>query len=435
MTALSIAIALSLAAPPEREDFRLENGIRATVIRIDGAPREALFTLLPLGLALDDARRAQHSHLLEHLVIRTTDPEGLSAPGLLFNGETQGTTLRLETLAEPARWREALARHERWLAARSFDAAILEREKTSALSEVETTVPRGFTHKWALAAWGQVARHGEAHAAVRGDVLRATVGDMEAYAKRHVGPGPGVRFVAVGPVAAGEIRAALESGIGKIAALPALEKTSPSGGARATAAGDRTATWDLAARHYLEWYQLPDGGPEDRVAALLFATAIGMDPAIASAAKERGGVAFASADLVTPEGRHLAVSSSLAKDADPSRLRAAVRAAIGSILDPPPGLPDVETRLRMLRTEFSGFPDFDALRKARGSAPGAEFLEANLVLGLVAVEESTGLQGAEIERALERLTPERVAAIAKSALAESERRSLVLEPSPSGTGR
>src|SRR5215470_1038349 len=109
--------------------FTLPGGVRVSVWQVAGAKKECAFTLLPLSLVDDDADRAQFAHLVEHMLIRSTDREGLQAGGITFNGETGALGLRLETFADPRDWQPALERHVRWLMADTFDAKVLAREK------------------------------------------------------------------------------------------------------------------------------------------------------------------------------------------------------------------------------------------------------------------------------------------------------------------
>src|SRR5262249_41091222 len=144
--------------------------------------------------------------LVEHMLIRSTDREGLQAGGITFNGETGALGLRLETFADPRDWQPALERHVRWLMADTFDAKVLAREKENIASEEATTTAHGYSHKWAAAAWNQIVCHGREHAAVHGDVARATVDEVRDYVRAKVAPGDGVRIVAVGPVAPESVR-------------------------------------------------------------------------------------------------------------------------------------------------------------------------------------------------------------------------------------
>ena len=107
------ALAAEATAPPEIQLHRsqLDNGIRLVLAQVENAQSQTTFTFLPLTIANDDKDRSQWSHLLEHMLIRTTDPLELHAEGVTFNGETTSMYLRMETFAQPAKWQEALQRH------------------------------------------------------------------------------------------------------------------------------------------------------------------------------------------------------------------------------------------------------------------------------------------------------------------------------------
>jgi hypothetical protein len=53
----------------------LENGIRILAIEFPASAHVSIFSFLPLGLTSDGPGQAQWSHLVEHLVIRSTIPE------------------------------------------------------------------------------------------------------------------------------------------------------------------------------------------------------------------------------------------------------------------------------------------------------------------------------------------------------------------------
>ena len=189
--------------------YEVAGGVPLAVLYVPDAPRETTFTLLPLGLSADDAGRAQFSHLVEHMLIRATDPDSLRVDGIEINGETTTGALRMDTYAELEQWRAALARHVAWLGTRTFDASVLAREKRRIAGEEASTVPRGHSHKWAAAAWNQVVNHGAAHAAVHGDVAGATLEELRDYVQDHVHIDARVRIFAAGPIEPDQVRAAL----------------------------------------------------------------------------------------------------------------------------------------------------------------------------------------------------------------------------------
>src|SRR5687767_6502994 len=82
------------AAVPILHERTLENGIRLRYLYLKDSTNVAMFTYLPIGLAFDDADRGQWSHLLEHLIIRTTVPPG--EPLKTVNAETLPDHMRLD---------------------------------------------------------------------------------------------------------------------------------------------------------------------------------------------------------------------------------------------------------------------------------------------------------------------------------------------------
>ena len=91
---------------------------------------------------LDGCGKSTHAaHLAEHLAIRSTDPDTLEVDGVSFNGETQGSTLRLEAIGPPEAWPSMVARLARWMDAREVDADVLEVERGRILMEVASTAP------------------------------------------------------------------------------------------------------------------------------------------------------------------------------------------------------------------------------------------------------------------------------------------------------
>ncbi|MEW6074043.1 MAG: hypothetical protein AB1726_15785 [Planctomycetota bacterium] len=427
---LLLLASLPFAAIQEPPDpfvrVELANGVRAAILAVEGAERESFLTFLPLGLYGDGPHRAQFAHLLEHLVIRTTDPDSLQAEGLELNGETMGGFLRLDAYADPAHWREALARHRRWLAPGAFDAAVLAREKERIAGELAATVPAGFTHKWAAAAWSQVAGHGLPSARVRGDVEAATIAEAMDYAAERLAGSGEVLVVAAGPIPAAEVAKAIEAELGSLPArAPAKEARVSAPGPRS---GDLAATWDLAARHYLEWYPVPAAEPADRAAAFVLAQRLAQllytseDPRLAS------GTALATLDFIPPLGRAITISVSLGADAVVEEVRAALRAELDGVLAAGRRLPAVEVTIAQLRGQVGQLPAFDALRRQLAGRGSSALVEAQIALNLASQERVVGLTTPALAAALETLDAPRVAALASERLNAGNRSSLRLEP-------
>src|SRR5438874_353221 len=83
---------LAGATGPRIETQTLGNGLRCVVIQFQASTNVAIFTYSPLSLATDAAGQAQWSHLVEHLVLRSTIPEDLTRA----NAETLPDHMRLD---------------------------------------------------------------------------------------------------------------------------------------------------------------------------------------------------------------------------------------------------------------------------------------------------------------------------------------------------
>ncbi|MFO0980303.1 MAG: hypothetical protein U1E76_00930 [Planctomycetota bacterium] len=386
---------LALCSAPDWQNFTLKNGVRVSVLVVADSPKQATFTFLPLSLLNDDPHRAQFAHLIEHLLIRSTDPDLLTVEGVALNGETGASGMRLETLADRAQWQAALARHVRWVTAREFDDEVLEREKLRIQAEEESTCASGYTHKWAAAAWNQVVRCGLDHAAVHGDVARATVEQVRDDVLARVAVDASLRIVSVGPASADAIRAALEQEFLGAAPVPARRPAAKPTAAR-TLAGkpSREATWDLRGTQYLEWYALPGDTPKLRALAFavsqLLTMQLGQDAALARI----GAKGLAEALGIDDGARVISLSVSVPAGAEAMVVERSVRAAI-----------DAVARLDLAAT--GGFfaqqlelpRDFAALRRPFAGSPQADLVEAQTVLSLVHTEVVAGLSAADLASA------------------------------------
>ena len=406
----------------------LSNGVQLCVLRVD-APRQAIFTFLPIGLYDDRPGEAQFSHLIEHMLIRGTDPDGLEVGGIRINGETTGDALRLETIGPVETWRDAAARHPRWLLERTFEADVLEREKGRIEGEERGTAANSATGKWAQAAWSQIVRADLEHAAVHGDVAEADVEGLRAAVAARVHLGAGVRIVASGPVTLDELARALEQGF---ASAPEAVPASAAAGALESPAhlfrpGLREASWDLDAAHYMEWYPLPDASAHDSAFALLLENRVTM--ALMGAGHEalKGGRALAETRLRTAGARALMISVPVAEDVDLEALQAAIRAQLE-----PLRAEGAHQTLALAKMQYafqlSAAPDFAALRERFAGSPAADTIEAQTALTWSMLELSSGLSLPELHAALNSLELAAYGPVLTEALAEGKRCALMLAP-------
>lgn len=428
---LPLLLATSIAGnapqdPDPFERFELENGVRLAVMHVPDAPRQTTFTFLPHGLVADPAGRAQFAHLAEHMLIRSTDPDSLSVPGIDINGETSALALRMETYAEPGAWRESIRRHARWLDARAFDADVLEREKERIAGEERTTTAGGFTHKWAEAAWGQIVRGGRDHAAVHGDVAGATVEDVAAWVEARIGLGLGVLIASVGPVDANELRDALDAELAEVVrATEASSHTSREEDRTSPEEGDRTATWDLDAHHYLEWYRLPDDAV-DRIGGSVFAQLVSVALSQDSSGPFRPGQAMARV-IAAPEGSFLMISASLPDGSALDSARAAFGRAIESAKKGA-GM-SMAMALFQLKAQAGSVPDVAAARKQmENHGHDTSLIEAQLALNLLIPEIQLGLERGELIAGYKALDEDRMKALVGGSLRAEARASLFLTP-------
>ena len=434
-----VALATTLLAPPAAargddplQRKQLAGGVELAVLTVKDAPQQTFFAFLPTGLAQDEAGHAQWCHLLEHMVIRSTDPDGMQMQdgAIRFNGETGDGSVRLDLHAPPAEAAAAAAKLVKWLQVSAYDAAVLEREKKHIASEVANTAPRGYGHKWATAAWAQAVRHGATSVAIVGDVERATVESVASYASRALRLGTRIHLYAAGPLTLEEVASLFEGPL-KPAAPASAEIAADSpprriGGALRT--GDLAVTWDLPKPHVIEWYLLPDETPEQRLAALVVASALSMalqsDPTLLPA----GIVPIVTGDVVLPEGRALLFSASLQDAASAATARAAFRRAIGSLESAPP-VGSLASFLAMTKNELSsGFPDWNAVRKQWPNPANVDLVEAQLLLGLASREWSMRLTLPEMATAAAKLTPQQLLELRAKSLAPEKASSVVLTP-------
>jgi hypothetical protein len=80
--ALACTALLPRAGNEPFAEWKPENGPRFSVLEVKDAPQQAFLAFLPCGLLADEPGEAQFAHLMEHMLIRSTDKSGLSDEGV-----------------------------------------------------------------------------------------------------------------------------------------------------------------------------------------------------------------------------------------------------------------------------------------------------------------------------------------------------------------
>lgn len=279
----------------------LSNGIRIAAVFLPESTNVSIFTFCPLGLAHDGPGQAQWSHLVEHLVIRSTVPEGHSTA----NGETMPESLRLDFYGNVSNWETGLSEHRRWLEGVPFTEASLEREKPKVKAECGFTARNLATHKFAMAAWAQGFRHGKTNVALLGDIDRVALSQIQAYRDQHLAVLSNVVVCVVGGVQPSKVLSVASE------QLEAIESTSTHFAPVKLHPGHREMTWDLNARHLIITWPIPATAADDFAPLLAAGRWLNMRFFSDAEVKRLTGMTFAGADLTTPEGNFFYVSASL----------------------------------------------------------------------------------------------------------------------------
>ena len=405
--------------PVTDSEWKLENGIRMVVLTIPDSKNVSIFSFLPLGLASDAAGKTQWSHLVEHLVLRTTHP----GPIRQSNGETLADHMRLEFYGNIENWREGLKAHVNWLQGIRFTGKSVETEKYRVVQETKNVARRLAAYKFAFGAWAQGYRHGLDHAAMIEDIRNAKVADIQAYRDNRLVVLDKVVVCVVGGVDAKAVKAVAAERLAKIksdARVAAVKRTFP---------GDREMTWDLDARHLLMTWPIPGPG-SDEFPAFLVTARILMKRVYQDAELKQltGGVTLAGADLSTPEGQFLYVSCSLRPGAAIDSVKERVKFHLNAVRSDPMSLAAAPMLAWGLAHSLTHPPDIQA---AKAQAP--------LYVSALAVEMNAGLQWGmnryrygdglpALAKQLSALNAERCIALVKKYLADEKCSSCTIRP-------
>lgn len=405
-------------APSNVQTQTLSNGLRVVSVYFPGSTNVALFTFLPMGLANDGPGQAQWSHLVEHLVIRSTVPTDLS----MANAETLPDHMRLDFYGHAGDWTEGLSHHRRWLEGLLFTEASLSAEKPKVVSECDVTARNFATHKFALAAWAQGFRHGQTRAALKGDVYRASLGEIQQYRDRRLAPLSNVVVCVVGGVEPARALAPCSQAFGALSssAAPATAvKPQP---------GMREMTWDLDARHLVITWPIPTCAAAEFPALLAAAQWLNMqffsDPTI----QKMAGLAFAGADLATPEGNYFYLSASLRPGSTFQDVQARLDHHLQRLVSSGEDLAALPQLGRQLAEGLTSVPDPRSMKAQLPAGVTPAMVEMNVGLQWGMSEYRYGLHKAALARGLAGLKTDEVRQAAKHHLAASARSVIALRP-------
>ena len=284
---------------PQR--FTLENGIRVVLVPMPGSENVSIFTYAPMGMTWDDPGRAQWSHLVEHLAIRSTHAAGTQEA----NAETLPDHMRLDFYGTLQNWDEGLSYHAQWLRGTPFSEENLAKERVNANGECGITERNLATHKFAMAAWAQGYRHGRRYVAIKGDLDGAELGLLQQYRDERLAVLDKVVVCLVGNLDVETVKPVIDEKLGHMVSAARCPAPVSTDGAVVD------VSWDLTTRHLVMTWPIPDVSAPSYAALYLAAALLQMnvfnDP---SMARLTGNV-FAGADLNTPEGPLLYVNAVL----------------------------------------------------------------------------------------------------------------------------
>ncbi len=402
----------------EQRRMQLPCGMQVLIVHAPQAKKQTTFSFLPLHMGNDPADRAQWSHLIEHMLIRSTDPEHLERDGIQFNGETTDSYLRLETFATIEEWEESLDLHARWLTARTFAPQSLEREKSMIEGEERGTAMGGFTGKFALAAWNQAFTHGRAHARVHGDVQSAAIEQVEAYARQRITLDERTLIATIGPTPLADVEAEiyrLLQHIAKPEHAPAAHENDEAKAPVDPAPVSLHATWDLPTHHVFWWWELPDDGPHARAAgsALSHVLLFRMNARRDIAPMLR--ILLPHATVRNERGTYMLLNACVRADADVDAITKALADECRAVLEQDDAQP-MRFAAAMTAQQLNIEPRFDALAQ-QVPAHMQDMVEGVWLLSLLNHEYPWRMRGAEIREALANLDADAIA-IARRMLAQ-----------------
>ena len=400
--------------------FTLSNGIRVVNLHFKNSKDVGILSFLPLGLVSDGKAKAQWSHLINHLTIRTTGPIDYNTS----NAETIADSIRLEFRGNTDTWTQGLELHTKWLSGLPFSAESLAEELPNALSQIDHVEKNLATHKYAFAAWNQVFRHGETDIAVRGDIQSAQLHELQEYRDQHLVQADRVFLCVIGGVNPETLKQTMEKQLG---AINLTTKRFPQPTVSPDIAKDQNATWDVNVTHYMETYAIPDTENEDHpalyVASLLLRLTCMQDAQL----KELTGRVFCGVDLITPEQVYFYISASLKPDTDIERVKQRIRQLM-TPLKQPENNTQVPMIAQSLSMELGTLPDMKTLMQYKPENVPESLMLLQFGVNWGTIEYQYGNNLSKLANAFADISAAEVASVVNRYLTEDRRMTLVLTP-------
>ena len=358
------------AAGANVNSTNLVNGTRVVLIHFPASTNVSVFAFLPMGLTSDEPGQAQWSHLIEHLVIRSTMP----ADSPQANAETLPDHMRLDFYGNTANWQEGLSHLRRWLEGVPFTEASLTAEKPKVIAECDFTARNLATHKFAVAAWSQGFRHGTKHVALKGDVTKAALAEVQRLRDGRLAVSNKVTVCVVGGAEAKVVIAEVEKQFGGLHLQGNLPLASR------VISTNLDLTWDLEARHLLLTWAIPDFRQADHAALMVAAQALNMQFFSDAELKRQTGMIYAGADLATPEGNFFFISASLRPGTEVEAVRNEILSQVERLATGANGTPKAALIGRQLSAALTGVPDPQRMKSQMPAGMTLAMLEGNLGL-------------------------------------------------------
>lgn len=407
-----------LASKPVARSFTLSNGIRIVSVYIADSKNVSIFSFLPMGLNSDGPGQAHWSHLVEHLVIRTTIPFG-SQQG---NGETLPDHMRLDFYGTVDKWQEGLSHHARWLKGVPFTKENLQAEKTYIKSECDFTAKRLATHKFAMAAWAQGYRHGRKRAALKGDINKVTLNEIQTYRDMHLPVLNRVLVCVVGGIDAQTLKPVITEKLGMLKSDAKTHEPIKLHG------GNRKMTWDIDASHLVLTWPIPNFSANDYPAIMVASQWLMMKYFADPELKKMTGMVLAGADLAVPEGNFFYISASIKPEVSFDDVRKKIEPHLQRLRNTSAGSFELSMIGQQLSYQMSNLMD-PAIAKSQAAANISDaMIEGNIGLQWSMHDFRYGRRRKLLARRLAAVTPSQVNQVAGKYLTTDKCSACTLRP-------